>query len=155
MARQPQVQYINFYTAGSAAYRYEEPIRQKTEVKLPKPRRKKRMVIRLDPVALVGLCMAVILLISMISGVCNLVSARKEQAQMAAYVQRLQQENSKLQEEYTQGYDLEEIRQIATAMGMIPAEQAQHITVSVIQMEAEPEPTRWENFCIFLAGLFA
>ena len=155
MARQPQVQYINFYTAGSAAYRYEEPIPKKAEVKLPKPRRKKRIILRVDPVAVIGICMAVVMLCMMISGVCDLVQARQEKAQMAAYVQQLQQENAQLQAEYEQGYDLDEIYEIAITMGMIPAEQAEHITVSVTHMEAEQEPSGWENFCIFLAGLFA
>ena len=155
MARQPQVQYINFYTAGSAAYRYEEPIPKKAEVKLPKPHRKKRIILRVDPVAVIGICMAVVMLCMMISGVCDLVQARQEKAQMAAYVQQLQQENAQLQAEYEQGYDLDEIYEIAITMGMIPAEQAEHITVSVTHMEAEQEPSGWENFCIFLAGLFA
>lgn len=155
MARQPQVQYINFYTAGSAAYRYEEPVRRKAEVTLPKPRRRKRIILKVDPVAVLGLCVAVVLLVMMICGACSLVSARQQQMQMASYVQTLQNENAKLQEEYEQGYDLEEIYEIATAMGMIPAEQAQHIRISVTEVEAEEELSGWENFCMFLTGLFA
>lgn len=155
MARQPQVQYINYYTAGSAAYRYEEPIRRKAEVQLPKPRRKKRIIIKVDPVAVFGLCMAVVMLVMMICGVRDLVIARQQQDQMASYVQRLQDENTRLQAEYEQGYDLDEIYEIATAMGMIPVEQAQHIQVSVAAVEEEKEPSGWENFCMFLTGLFA
>lgn len=155
MARQPKVQYINFYTAGSAALRYEEPIPRKAEVKLPKPRRKKRIVILLDPVVLLGTCMAVVMVIMMVCGVVNLVTARSQQTQMAQYVQRLQEENARLQETYEQGYDPEEIYEIATAMGMIPLEEAQHITVQVTAPQVEEEPTGWENFCMFLTGLFA
>ena len=53
------------------------------------------------------------------------------------------------------GYDPEEIYEMATAMGMIPADRAQHIQVQVTLQEPEAEPTGWENFCKFLAGLFA
>ena len=45
--------------------------------------------------------------------------------------------------------------QIASAMGMIPKEQAQHIEITVEVPEMEKEPTAWENFCTFLADLFA
>lgn len=155
MARKTQVQYINFYTAGSAAYQLEEPIRRKADVQLPKPRRKKRIVLRVDPVAVFGLCMAVVMFVMMICGVCNLVSARNQQAQMADYVQRLEAENARLEETYRQGYDLDEIYEIATAMGMIPVEQAQHVQVTVAAVEEEEEPSGWDNFIVFLAGLFA
>lgn len=155
MARKTEVQYVNFYTAGSAAYQYEEPIRQKAEVTLPKPRRKKRIVIKVDPVALVGICMAVVMLVMMVCGVVKLCTVRHQQAQMAAYVERLEAENAQLRETYAQGYDLDEIYEIATAMGMIPSDQVQYITVQVAVPEAEENVSAWENFCMFLTGLFA
>ena len=156
MAQKTKVQYINFYTSGSAAYQYEpEIVRAKPEVKLPKPRRQKRILIKVDPVAVFGVCVAVVLLVMMISGVCQLATAWQRQAEMASYVQRLEAENTQLRETYEQGYDLDEIYEIATAMGMIPAEQAERIQVQVPQMELAEEPSGWENFCMFLSGLFA
>ena len=60
--------------------------------------------------------------------------------------------------EYREGYDLEEIREIALAMGMVPMEQLETVQISVPVVEAEEqaqEPSGWEAFCTFLAGLFA
>jgi hypothetical protein len=70
-------------------------------------------------------------------------------------VTQLQQENVQLRTEYEAGYDLDEIRQLATAMGMVPAEQAERVQVHVNVPVEEEEPTAWENFCMFLTGLFA
>lgn len=156
MARKTQVQYINFYNAGSEAYKYDfEPYRKKAEVTLPKPRRNKKIVVKVDPVAVLGICMAVVMLVMMISGVVRLCGVRQQQAEMAQYVQRLQEENTQLQQTYENGYDLDEIREIALAMGMVPKDQVQRIQIPVSVQEMEEEPTGWENFCSFLAGLFA
>ena len=139
MARKTEVQYINFYTSGSEAYQVDFAPVRKQEVKLPTPRRKKRIVLKVEPVALLGLCVAVVMLIVMLCGVVRLAGVRQQQAQMAAYVQRLQQENVQLQETYEAGYDLDEIYEIATAMGMIPSQQAQRVQVQTVQLQAEPE----------------
>ena len=42
-------------------------------------------------------------------------------------------------------YDPEEIRQIASAMGMIPKEEAQHIEITVEVPPVEKEATAWES----------
>lgn len=156
MARQMEVRYVNFYTAGSEAVKFDpKPVRPKTEVKLPKPRRKKRIVLYVDPLATMGICVAVVLLIAMLVGIYSLTAAQKEAAQMQNYVQTLQERNEDLQETYEAGYDLEEIRQIALARGMIPVDQAQTVTVQVTEPEVQEEPGAWDAFCSFLAGLFA
>ena len=156
MARINEVQYVNFYTVGSAAYKVEPAREQQTKkAQLPKPRKAKRIRVYLDPMAVIGMVLAVGMLVMMISGMAQLHDVRQEERRMEVYVQQLQQENAKLAEQYHAGYDPEEIYEIATAMGMIPAEQAQHIRVQVTLQEPEAEPTGWENFCKFLAGLFA
>lgn len=156
MARVNQVQYVNFYTAGSAAFQYEPtPLPKKKQATLPKVRRKKRIVIHVDPVAAIGVCVAMVLLVMMFSSLAQFAAVQKQEAEMAAYVQQLQQENMTLQSEYRAGYDLDEIREIAIGMGMVPAEQAQRVQVQVNAPVVEEEPTAWENFCTFLTGLFA
>lgn len=156
MARVNKVQYVNFYTAGSAAFKYEPtPLPKKKQATLPKVRRKKRIVIHVDPVAAIGVCVAVVLLVMMFASLAQFAAVQKQEAQMAAYVEQLQQENAVLQSEYQAGYDLEEIQDIAIGMGMVPAEQAQRVQVQVSAPVVEEEPTAWENFCTFLTGLFA
>lgn len=156
MARVNKVQYVNFYTAGSAAYKYEPaPLPKKKQATLPKMRRKKRIVIHVDPLAAIGACVAVVLLVMMLSSLVQFTAVQKQEAEMAAYVQQLQTENTALQAQYRGSYDLEEIREIALGMGMVPAEQAERVQVQVSTPVVEEEPTAWENFCTFLTGLFA
>ena len=155
MARKLDVEYVNFYTVGSAALQYDPMPAPKKKASLPKPRRRKKIRIYVDPVTLLGGIVAVILLVMVICGCGELNAVRQEQAQMQAYVQRLEVEKVSLQQQFEAGYDPDEIYQIATAMGMIPADQAQKLQVQVTVPEAEKEPTGWENFCMFLSGLFA
>lgn len=153
MARQAAVQYINFYTSGTEAAQLE-PVRKKP-VTLPKPRRAKRMVLYVDPVAIMGIAVACVLLVSMMVGLVRLVSARQEAVVMENYVQSLQAENEQLQQAYRSGYDAEEIRRIALAKGMIPVEEAKHITITPQEPVVEAEMSAWESFWSGLKGLFA
>lgn len=155
MARKNEVQYVNFYTAGSAAYKFEPVTEQKPKATLPKPRRAKRIRIFVDPVVVLGMFMAMLMLVMTVTGIVRYNEIRRQEDQLQAYVALLQQKNEKLEADYHAGYDADEIYEIATAMGMIPASQAEHLRLPVTVMEPEPEPTGWENFCSFLAGLFA
>lgn len=156
MARRTQVQYVQFYTAGSAAYKFEPAPMPKKKAALPKRRRAKKIRIFVDPIAIAGVCMALVMLVMMFAGLGRWSEARQQEAQLQAYVAQLEAENAQLQAEYKASYDPQEIYEIATAMGMIPAEQAQRVQVTVAApaMEEE-EPTAWENFYMFLTGLFA
>lgn len=155
MARQWDVQYVNFYTAGSAAVKYEPaPIKKQTAT-LPKPRRKKKIRIFIDPVTVCGVLMAIFMLGMMVSGLVRLNEVRTEQTRMQEYVRYLQEENSQLQATYEAGYDADEVYEIATAMGMIPEQEGERITLQVSVAELEEQSNPWENFCAFLTGLFA
>ena len=154
MARQPDIRYINAYVSGSMAYQLERKP-EKKQVKLPKMRRKKRLVVRLDPVAVLGIVAAAVLLVSLCVGFFRLQDARAETASLRNYVTQLQEENQQLQATYEAGYDLEEVEKIASAMGMVPMEQLETVEISVFVPQKAEEPTGWESFRTFLAGLFA
>lgn len=154
MARQAEIRYVNFYMAGSAAYDIEpRPI--KKEVKLPKQRRKGKIVLHVDPMAVLGIFVAFVMFILMIVGAVRLSIAQKQADRMAHYVHTLQVQNAELRAEYQKGYDLEEIRQIAEARGMIPISEAQQVHIQVVVPEEVEEPGIWESFVTFLTGLFA
>lgn len=155
MARQPDIQYINAYVSGNIAYQMDVQPARKKRVRLPKPKAKKQMVLHVDPVAVGGILVAAVMLVLLVVGFVRLQDARAEAAVLESYVQDLQAENQQLAQSYKEGYDLEEIRQIALAMGMIPASEAQTIAIPVSVPQEIPEPTAWENFCAFLTGLFA
>ena len=156
MARINQVQYVSFYTAGSAAYKFDPKPEAKKKAKLPKYSRKKRIVLRVDPVAVIGVCVAMVMLVMMVSGLVQLGQINRQSQQMQDYVTRLETENVKLEAEYKAGYDLEEIRQIALAMGMVPADQVQKVPLqNLAPLIQEEEPSAWDNFYGFLVSLFA
>ena len=156
MVKQPDVRYINAYVSGSVAYQLEKkPIRK--AVKLPNQRKKKKVVVHVDPVSVLSIFTAAVLLAMLCVGFMKLQKAREETASLESYVHTLQAENMVLQNKYDSSYDLEEIREIALAMGMVPMEQLETVQISVpaIEKEVEQEPSGWEAFCTFLAGLFA
>ncbi len=156
MANQPDIQYVRFYTDGSAA-RVLEPAPKKKKVPLPKPRKRRpeRLVIRLDPVSLLAMAVAGFMLVTMAIGMIRLGIAKSEAAEMEAYAAQLRAENAQLQEEFESGFDLEEIERKALAMGLVPKDQVEHITIQVQPPEAEEAPTAWETFCAFVKELFA
>lgn len=154
MARQLDVQYVRFYTDGSAAKKVA-PVAPLKTIKLPKVKKHKRLVIAIDPVAIMGIVMAAVMLVLMTVGVLQLNSSRKELQQMSEYVEVLQQENVSLEQTFSQGYDIEEIQRTALALGLVPKEQVQHVTIRVPEVQTEEEPGAWERFYIFLTGLFA
>lgn len=132
MVRKPDVQYIRCYTDGSSA-RALRPLFAAPKTKLPKPRKKKALVIRLDPLAYAGILVSAIMLVLMIVSCFQLVGIQKQANRMDDYVDVLKEEHARLSDTYHSGYDLEDIRVKAEAMGMIPIAEARHITVSVPQ----------------------
>lgn len=156
MARKAEVRYINFYSVGSSAYKLDAmPTPKKQAAPAPKQRKARRILLKVDPIALVGVILAFVMLIMMVVGLFRLVDARNQAAEMQAYVTKLEAENRVLTEQYRSSIDPEEIRQIATQMGMVPIEQAQRIEITVPVTEPVQEPTVWETVYTFLVGLFA
>ena len=154
MARQPDIQYIRYYTDGSAA-RKVAPLAPLKTLKLPKIRLKKRITLHIDPLAISGILMAAVMIRLMAVGIANLNAASQQLQTMESYVQTLTEENAQLSNAFHEGYDLEEIRTTALALGMVPKEQVQHITIRIPPEIVEEEPTSWERFYTFLTGLFA
>ena len=155
MASQTDVRYINAYVSGSMAYMTQpKPVRKKIAV-MPKFRIEKEMVIAFDPVAVFGIVVAVAMAIVLLTGFMTLNQVNEEARAMESYVTSLQEQNAQLQDTYDNGYDLEQVRQIATSMGMVSVEDVPHITISVTVPEEEAQPSAWETFCTFLTGLFA
>ncbi len=154
MAQRTDIRYIQFYTDGSAA-RKVEPVAPLKTIKLPKIKKQKRITVCINPIAVASIAMALVMAVLIVVGMVQLNTARQEMLTMSAYVDTLQQENVQLQEAFTEGYDIEQIQRTALALGLVPKEQVQHICVRMPQIEEPAEPTAWERFTTFLAGLFA
>ena len=156
MAQRVKIQYVQFYTQGSAAEQVSQTISRDTG-SLPKMKKRKLHQISIDPVAIFSMAVATCLLVLMLVGVTRLNAAQERTMAMEQYVRTLQQENAVLQAQFDAECDLEAIAEAAWAMGMVPAEDVAQTIISVELPEiSELETTTlWERIGTFLSGLFA
>ena len=157
MVQKPDIQYVTqFYSYGSEAKVLElKPKQQKKKFELPKALPKQKISIRIDPVAWAGIAIALVMIVVMAFSVNSYLGACAEYEAMTDYVISLQNFNVEKQQEYVKLYDLDDVREKALALGMIPMEEAQIITFAPVLPEPEPETPWWENISWFLKGLFA
>ena len=155
MARKPDIQYVRYYTDGSAARQLEVHAPQKNKTTYTRTRKQQGYVIYVDPLAVCGILLAVVMLISMLVGSLQLVMARQQLSDTQAYVTTLHQVNQRLQKTYDESYDLAEVEKSALAIGMIPVSQTQTISIEVEQEQIVEEVTFWERLSVKLEELFA
>ena len=142
MVQKPKIQYVGqFYVHGSEARALElEQEKKKAKTRLPLARLEKIEKIYVDPVALVGILVSVVMLVTMAVGALQIQDDWKEYERVSTYVSQLKKENAQLTSSYRASYDLEDIRMKATAMGMVPKSEVE--TMTVIVTLPEPEPVR-------------
>ena len=153
----PDIEYIQkYYSYGSEAKVIEfKPVYKKPKTQLPKPKKDPVTKIFVDPVALCGLMVAVVMLLVMVLGIIQFDLACKENQAVRSCLTQLQDTNVHLNHVYHTGYDLETVEQQALALGMVPVDQVRTIHVNVTVPVAEPEPTWWDDVVWFVTGLFA
>ena len=152
MARQADIQYVEYPVDGTAARKVERQIQHQSAAPVYARHRAQCKVIAVDPVAICGIVLSVVMLFAMVIGLAEY----RHSLQMSAHVRQLQQENFQLQQNYQAGYDLEEIERIALEAGMIPAENMERVRISM--QTPEEEDTRmsfWDTLTTFLVGIFA
>ena len=154
MAQHPKVEYIRMYTDGSAARKLEiaAPVKK---AKVPHSKKQKKILVYVDPVALAGIAVAVIMLVVMVVSVFNLYTIQQETAALENYVNALQIENAELRAAYESDLDLGEVERTALALGMVPREEVRHVTVYPEAAETQETPGAWQQLRTFLTGLFA
>ncbi len=154
MAQHPRVQYVQFYTAGSAA-RKVATVNPMPTAKLPRLKKHKRITLHIDPVATAGIILAAVMLILMMVGVAQLHQARENVARLESQVDTLWQQQRELNATYEESYNIADVEKTALALGMVPKDQVTQITMKVPNVEPEKTPGVWERFYTFLTGLFA
>ncbi len=156
MVRKPEIQYVeDFFVPGSAAPQVQPRRGAKAAPGRRTAPQKPVKRIQLDPVALVGVVVAVSMLILMVVGIFQFNAASQERQQMELYLTHLQDRNMELKYQYHTSYDLAWVEDQARALGMIPAAEAHTVFIQMDIPQPEPEPTLWENICWFVKGLFA
>ena len=157
MNQKPKIQYVGqFYVHGSEArqLQFQEQKRQ-AKTKLPHARIQKIEKVYVDPVALAGIAVAVVMLVTMVLGAIQLKRDWDQYEQMSSYVSELKKENARKNHAYRLSYDLADIETKALAMGLVPKSELETMTVSVTVPEKLPQMTRMEEIRFFLEGLFA
>ena len=157
MVQKPDIQYVTqFYSYGSEAKVLElKPAKKNKKTALPKAVPEQKIRVMIDPVAWAGIVIALVMVILMAVSVRGYLDVCAEYEMMTNHVIELQNTNVVRRQEYTAMYDLQDIKEKALALGMIPMEDAQVITIAPVIPEAEPETTWWDNVSWFLKGLFA
>ena len=157
MVQKPDIQYVTqFYSYGSEAKVLElKPVQKKQKKALPIAKPQQKIRIAVDPVAVAGILLAVVMIFVMAVSVNSYLETCDEYRTMTKRVITLQNINVEKQQDYKSLYDLDDIREKALALGMIPLEEAQVFTITPVIPEPEPEPAWWENISWFMKGLFA
>ena len=157
MVRKPDIEYVNkYYSYGSEAKVIEfKTTEKKAKTQLPKPLQEKKLNILVDPVALFGLTVAVLMLIVMVFGLVDYRNTCLEHQAMEGYLSQLQDDNILLKHTYRNSYDLDVVRETALALGMVPADQVKTTVIYSQVPEAVAENTWWDDFVWGLSQLFA
>ena len=157
MNQKPKIQYVGqFYVHGSEARQIQtEQPKREPKTRLPLLRLQTIEKIYVDPVALAGIAVAVVMLVTMVLGALQIQRDWEQYEQVSAYVSELKKENARKNHAYRLSYDLKDIESKALAMGLVPKSELQTATVVVTVPEPEPEMTRLEEIRFFLEGLFA
>ncbi len=154
MARKYTERYVRFYTVGSAAAKLETVERKAALPKYKTP--EKRKPIAVDPIALVGSAVAVLLAVLMLVGFAQVAHTSAQVHKLETQVMALEQEQEQLRQKYENGYDLEEVRAAAESMGMIPVEDAVHVRVEMPTETVRIETLSWwDSVMLSLRQFFA
>ena len=157
MARKPEVQSV-YYTDGSAARALEPailPIPRKNRARRSNPQAQEQQVIEIEVLPIVCIAVCAVMLAVMVFGVMQLRDAYVMEAQLEKYVAQLEQVNAERLAEYESSIDIEAVEQKAIALGLVPIEQVQHMTIRVHEPEVVQEQSFFAEIISIFAGIFA
>ena len=146
MNQKPKIQYIGqFYVHGSEARALElQEQKKQAKTRLPLAKLETIEKVYVDPVAMVAIAVAVLMLAVMIFGAIQLQEDWAVYQQMSDYVTTLHTQNAQLTSNYRASYDLADIEIKALAMGMVPKSELKVLPITVTVPEAEPVMT-WDQ----------
>ncbi len=154
MARKDEIQYVRYYAYGSTAVKAQPEQRRRPETEAQPVPRVEPIRVPFSPVAVFGAAVAVVMLVLVLVGFVQLNRLNNEIQNMELYMSSLKSENYALNKEYQAGYDLDEIRTAAEAMGLVPMEEVRHIAIHIPEPEVVEElPWYQELWNDFLAML--
>lgn len=156
MNQKPKIQYVGqFYVHGSEAKKLELQQQRTARFRQPIEKLQKIEKIYVDPVALVGIAVAVVMLVTMVLGALQIRNDWAEYNAVSSYVSWLKEQKAEKQIAYRKAYDLEDITTKAHALGLVPKSEVKTMTVTVVLPEPKPEVSRLDEIKGFLEDMFA
>lgn len=161
MAGKADIQYVNpYYTSGTAAKKVAlKAPRKKKPIPLFEPlmtaQPEEKIIVKLDPVSLCAIAVCAVLVALMVVSLFQYSTAYHRNVELQEYVYTLEGDHARLEQQFRNTFHMEDIREQALALGMIPAEEARTIQVAGHVPATEAEPTRWQQVKLFLGELFA
>ena len=158
MARQPDIQYIQFYNHGSTAQKlaprtYDRKEKYQLPEHRPMARPAKQSV--LDPLSICAMVVAGFMLIAMLVGMFRLGELTSRRQELESYIGVLQQENADLQTAYESAYDMTLVEQRARQMGLVSKDEVTHVQMGPLELTPEHTPSFQERLSAFFEELFA
>ena len=161
MARKADILYVHhYYTAGSAARKVavkaehkKKPLPLFEPLMMAEPDQK--VVVKIDPLSMAATLVAVVLVVMMVVSLFQYSAAYQRNVALQEYVYTLEGDQARLDQTYRSGFDLAQVEAQALALGMIPADQAQTITISGEIPAPQQAQTLWQRVGMFLGELFA
>ena len=160
MARNADIQYIRHEYTG-------RPATPKKTVKKPpagnlrrllRPRsleQDEKITFKVESLPVLTILAALALLVLMVMSLFQLSEIHQDNVTLQEYIYDLRNEQARLEKIYYEGFNLEEIRVQALALGMIPAEEANILQISGTVPETPADPTFWEQVQAMFRELFA
>lgn len=139
MAKREEIQYVRYYAYGSAAVKTQPESRRRAEAEVQPVSQTEPIPVPFSPVAVFGSAVAVVMLLLVLVGFVQLNRLNDDIRGMELYISNLKSEHYALNKEYQAGYDLDEIKTAAEAMGLVPVEQVRHVTVHIPEPEVVAE----------------
>ena len=154
MANKPEIQYVGqFYVYGS-----EVKAKKKSEPRrplLPQLKTAREHKVYIDPVAVGGIVLAVVMLAALVVGAIRLTACMAEYNAAEQTLTDLKRDNARLEHAYRTSLDLDTVQTRAEELGLVPESEAAHAYITVTVPEETHTPTAWENLVWFLSGLLA
>lgn len=145
MNQKAKIQYVGqFYVYGSEARALEQE-QKKPKTRLPIAKLEAIEKIYIDPVALMGIAVAVVMLVVMVLGAVQIHNDWQVYQQMDDYVTTLRAKNAELTLNYRSSYDLADIEMKALAMGMVPLDQAERRDLTVTVPQVRDTVLTWDQ----------
>lgn len=154
MAPRPDIQYVQFYTVGTAARKLSAPSQYIPGIR-PRTKAKKKTAVKVYPVETLAILTALALLVTILIGAFSYKKAADEYQTMCRYVTDLENQRRSLADQYEKNFDENTILQTATSTGMVKADQVRQIYISVSEPAVELPEEESKGIIGFLTALFA